>query len=323
MAKEAERMEETTMRRYENPEFHQLYRDGKTYVQIAEHFGVSIRSVEDWIKSAIHTGLVERRKKIRSPLCGMPKPDETTVQTVKMMRERGELAHVIAAAVGKSISSIYDIFLKHGIKRPSFVPRTITLDKVEAVRSLSSEGKTIREVSALTGLSDSAVRRTREKLGIRSDKRAPQPARKLTPDKERLMLELWAQKVGPTEIARRLDVSRSAVEAKANRLNLPRFGKELKTVRNFSHLHTPAARAKAAETRRNTIPKSRPQFSAKVVPVEVIPETARPWLTRLRGECSYPYGPRGQIHSCCKPVWRETTYCEGHAGLCFEQKKAA
>lgn len=60
-----------------------------------------------------------------------------------------------------------------------------------------------------------------------------------------------------------------------------------------------------------------------VEPVEVIPDTARPWLTRLRGECKYPYGERHNIHSCCAPVWRGTGLCEDHAALCGGYHKVA
>lgn len=63
--------------------------------------------------------------------------------------------------------------------------------------------------------------------------------------------------------------------------------------------------------------------AAKVEPVEVIPDTARPWLTRLCGECSYPYGERHNIHSCCAPVWRGTGMCEAHAALCGGYVKVA
>lgn len=61
----------------------------------------------------------------------------------------------------------------------------------------------------------------------------------------------------------------------------------------------------------------------KSKPVIVAPDTARPWLTRLRGECKYPYGPRGAVMSCCAPEWMESGYCESHAALCGGYRRKA
>lgn len=311
------------MRRYENPEFHEMYRDGKTYVQIAEHFGVSVRSVEDWIKTALHTGLLERRKKLRSPLCGVRAVSPEVIDTVRKMRSERALSAEIATVIGKSLNAVYAICIKYGIRRPALCPRTIKPDQIEAVKELFNSGISQSEISKKTGVSLSSVSRILKGLGLRTvGENLPQPPRLMNPEKEAEMLKLWGEKFGPTEIARRLGVSRSTIEARATRLRLPRLGKELRQNRDYSHLHTPQVRAKAALTRRGQLPV-RPQKIAVVVPVDIIPDGARPWLTRLRGECSYPYGPRGQIHSCCAPTWNGTTYCESHAGLCFEVRKAA
>lgn len=311
------------MRRHENPEFLQMYRDGKTYVQIATHFSVSVRSVEDWIKTALHTGLLDRRRKIRSELCGVQSIPPEVIEKVRTMRADGFLASDIASAIGKTINAVYAIFIKHGIRRPAIQPRTIKPDQIETVKSLFLSGETHASIGRKTSISLSSIGRILKGLGLkRPQAERPQPDRLMTPEKEKEMLTLWYEKVGPTEIARRIGVSRSTVEARATRLKLPRFGSELRSNRDYSHLHTPATRAKAAQTRRAQAPQ-RPQRVAVVVPVDVVPDGARPWLTRLRGECSYPYGPRGNIHSCCAPTWNGTAFCEDHAGLCFEQRKAA
>lgn len=58
---------------------------------------------------------------------------------------------------------------------------------------------------------------------------------------------------------------------------------------------------------------------------EIVPLTARPWLTRTNQECKYLYGARHAYLACCQPVWMETGYCETHAALCggYRKKVAA
>lgn len=58
-----------------------------------------------------------------------------------------------------------------------------------------------------------------------------------------------------------------------------------------------------------------------VKPSQVIPLTARPWLTRTSRECKYLYGHRHAYLACCEPVWGETGHCEEHAALCGGYKK--
>lgn len=71
-------------------------------------------------------------------------------------------------------------------------------------------------------------------------------------------------------------------------------------------------------------PVSRPKPAPKPRIIKPVPQavpvdtsSARPWLTRLRGECKYPLGEAGNIHSCCAPVFGNTGYCEPHAAICF------
>lgn len=71
-------------------------------------------------------------------------------------------------------------------------------------------------------------------------------------------------------------------------------------------------------------PISRPKPAPKPRVVKPVPQavpvdtsSARPWLTRLRGECKYPLGEAGDIHSCCAPVFGNTGYCQAHAAICF------
>ena len=71
-------------------------------------------------------------------------------------------------------------------------------------------------------------------------------------------------------------------------------------------------------------PVSRPKPARPPRPVKLTPQAvpidtsnARPWLTRLRGECKFPIGEAGDIHSCCAPVFGNTGYCQAHAAICF------
>ena len=61
----------------------------------------------------------------------------------------------------------------------------------------------------------------------------------------------------------------------------------------------------------------------KTKPVEVVPLTARPWLSRGPRECKYLYGERGAYMACCAPTWGQTGMCEDHAALCGGYKKEA
>lgn len=51
-----------------------------------------------------------------------------------------------------------------------------------------------------------------------------------------------------------------------------------------------------------------------------VPATARPWLSRLPGECAFPFGERAAVFSCCAPT--EETYCPAHRAVMGGQRKA-
>lgn len=54
---------------------------------------------------------------------------------------------------------------------------------------------------------------------------------------------------------------------------------------------------------------------------EAAPATARPWLTRLEGECRAPIGePNADMLMCCARAGRGTNgdYCERHAARLFK-----
>jgi hypothetical protein len=77
----------------------------------------------------------------------------------------------------------------------------------------------------------------------------------------------------------------------------------------IANLSRPVSRPKPVRVLREVKPV--PQ----AVPVDT--SHARPWLTRLRGECKFPLGEAGNIHSCCAPVFGNTGYCQAHAAVCF------
>ncbi|HEY7900524.1 MAG TPA: hypothetical protein VIC25_04995 [Caulobacteraceae bacterium] len=43
-----------------------------------------------------------------------------------------------------------------------------------------------------------------------------------------------------------------------------------------------------------------------------IPHTARPWTSRLAGECAYPVDGCGEAMRCCCAPCGEARYCEPH-----------
>lgn len=190
---------------------------------------------------------------------------------------------------------------------------------VEELRALVAQGVSDVEIAKRYGLYRTGVQRQRAAAGITAAKAVrTKPLASI----EARFRELYAQGMRIKDIGLELGVGDSRARQIVIDLGLTR--QKPKPM----HLHAPAVRKKAAETRRANLglaPRPSPRLKAVEKTPEVIPDHARPWLTRKFGDgkCAYPYGERGNIHSCCKPTFNGTSWCEGHAALCFDYRRAA
>lgn len=134
------------------------------------------------------------------------------------------------------------------------------------------------------------------------------------PKKLERLEDLWRKGLTITAIAKSLssefkeNINRSAVVSKAHRAGIAQ--KYKREPRTSVHMVVKATRPRTQQ---------RPPRPVKPVPkaVPVDTSSARPWLTRLRGECKFPLGEAGDIHSCCAAVFGNTGYCQAHAAICF------
>lgn len=153
-----------------------------------------------------------------------------------------------------------------------------------------------------------------------------------TDERAALITRLHLDGCSASEIVKQLGggVSRSAVIGKLRRLGVVRT----------SSPQRPSKAAQVLSPVRPT-PKGRGSATASVIalnlPVwaarkdaqdppsrEVQPDAddlvlARPWETRERGECNWPFGPAEATLSCCRPVDR-SGLCDKHAQIAFPAK---
>lgn len=301
---------------YRTPQFLKLREEGKTNREIAEVFGVSYRTVEDWVACAVSEGLTEYKR-------GGRRTPDALLSRIKELWAQGLHIDDVAAALGSTRGSVQGILTRFRIRRDKTVHKARVFDApyVEQVTALAREGKTDAKIGEAMGLTATAVLRIRKRNGIAPGVRKGCSVM-WSQEQTDTLVSLWNARQSPSQIANIMCLTRNQVEGKAQRLKLPRHGEALpRRVYSTAHLHSPEARKKAAERK-----AMRPTVVAKVVAPEFIPETARPWLTQMQGECKYPYGPRGNVHFCCQPTWRKSIYCEGHHGLCYVEntkKRAA
>lgn len=153
------------------------------------------------------------------------------------------------------------------------------------------------EIAKALGSTERAIRSRANKIGLFTDRRV------WTSDDTQWLKDACADK-SPSELAQESGWSQKQIYRmlKEHGLSLP-----VTTIR------------KPAKAKKE---KAVPRYSP-AVESDIIPETARPWQTRVFGECVYPYGERGAVMSCCAPTWRGTSYCEAHAALCGGYRVAA
>lgn len=291
------------MRKHEDPKFLALRNAGKSYEEISLVFGCRPATVMGWVTSAIKDGLT------KAVVGKWPDDKVAALRALWVAR-----VHVdeVARQLDTTRLAVEGQVLRHGIKRPDMM-RVWTDDLVGQLRSLKASGKSDAQVSVIMGMTENAIRKARRNHDIGSVFDQSLWSDKATDDLKRM----WDQELNPAEIGRRLGMTRMKVQSKAARMKLP-MNRGTPVVRKKANRSYDTVAA-AARARKGTTMKPRPQAGPKEES-NVIPLTARPWLSRQRGECAYPYGPRGQIHSCCKPVWSEGIYCESHAALCYTER---
>lgn len=305
---------------YRSEEFLSMYRSNVLIVDIGKHFGFNRRTVDGWVADAVAEGLVERRRKIRSPLSGRQKqdtpPNAELIEQVRKLWADGMSLVEIGKIIGRTKGSTQGLVNRYKMYREKGKRtfRKYSEEIVDRIRDMKSRKMNNAEIGKELGMKPKAVAFLAQTRQI-ADRSRPTP---WTPERIEELKTLWDQKLGSTEIGRIMGLTRMQVDAKATRMGLPRGICVVK--RDYSHLHSAETRKKVAEANRKRLGAVRavPKLKAVVVAPEVIPEHARPWLSRKFGECAYPYGERGNIHSCCQPTFARSVYCESHSGLCFD-----
>lgn len=137
-----------------------------------------------------------------------------------------------------------------------------------------------------------------------------------TPEQERLLPELIAEKLSASQIAARLGgKSRNAVIGKISRMGLQLFGKG-GYVDRAGRPRTPRVpkpspvRIKAFQP-----PKLSEQIKVALQGVAPVEPLGLPFAQLEYGMCRYPYGD-GPFTFCCHPVVAGQPYCGPHYVLC-------
>lgn len=294
------------MLRHENPEFIAMHNAGKSLKAIAEHFKVKPDTVRSWLTLSNKAGTTKPSLKIWTA---------SELADIKARWEAGERQESIAVTYGVTPRAITARIEHMGIKRVrgtyNTKPKFWTEERLNQLRELDAKRTHDEDICRIMGVTMHQISGIRYRNGIRKGDQ-----RLWTPEEEAILRNMWATDAGPAQIGERLKRIPSAITGKARRMGLPR--------KSYPGARRPAHDAR---TRIISINKARaaarPKVEKPVETPEVIPDHAKPWLERVRGECAYPYGPRGNIHSCCKPVFNEGVYCEGHSATCYAFKVAA
>lgn len=225
----------------------------------------------------------------------MRKPPYTPKDDAEIRKgvANGETFSQIAARIGRSRNAVAGQARRMGLSLPAVVKWTPELIK-EASAMMATH--TYSDIGKRFGVSKNSVASMAKRYGFKGTFKKVDV---LDADEQQYMLDNYLTK-SVRDIGAHLGRSGSTIAKRLKAMGLSQPRNRAQTVTVFAK------------------PRAKP-----VSPVEVIPDTARPWLTRLRGECSYPYGERGNIHSCCAPVWRGTGMCEDHAALCGGYHKVA
>ena len=296
--------------KYASPEFLRLHAEGLTNRQIAERMGCTINTAESWVRKAKAKGLLGAR---RTHNVWTPE----RIAEAKKLFDAGVNMVEMAETMGVTLSAMRSCVATHKWTRTD---RSKVDIPVDVLRQLVSEGLNDVEIGKRLGYGSSTIQKHRVRAGIVAAFKGH--AQQFTPAMEANIAKLLKSGFSAPAIAKQMKVSEGFIRKRAKALGIwqTRYGP------SPVHLQKPEVRKKAEATKRENRgppPRIIPMVQIEEPTPEVIPDHARPWLTRKFGECAYPYGERGNVHSCCKPTFNGTPYCEGHAALCFDYRKAA
>lgn len=297
------------MKRHEHPLFLAMRSAMKPAHEIAKAFGVKVSTVHTWATSAVRSGLSNHQIKVWS---------KEEIADLNRRWAEGESRESLAEHFGVSRYSIVSRVQQSGAKRkPNYKAGMFwTQDKIDQLEALDRKGLSDGEICRQLGATVGQVVGFRWRSGRKKCEYGG-VVPKWTPEDVATLKRLWARGLSNVQIAREMGRSVNSVRGKGMKMGLPSNGypQGRKTAVDASE--------RAARINQTRVVRIVPKVQKPVEKPEIIPEHARPWLTRLRGECAYPYGPRGQIHSCCKPTFNDGVYCEGHSATCYDYKRAA
>lgn len=210
------------------------------------------------------------------------------------------------------------------------------------IRKMRKDDASTRSIAeALGGLNKTTVQRRIIKLGLA----APKMEKTIWTPALDAILARYADKESREQIGKRLGMTKGAVIGRMRRLGLTGLSPEAPkpwSEEEDAFLRENVGGMTQADMGRELnreassislrlkklglrIERTPPVYLTpkKAKAVEVVPLTARPWLTRTNRECKYLYGERHAYLACCAPSWMETGYCESHAALCGGYKKVA
>lgn len=300
--------------KHRNPAFIAMKKAKTSHEAIGAHFGVRPRTVDWWVTSAIKEGLLE-------PVVGRLPVGSDVVETLKDLWLSGLHIDEVVSRAGRTKRSVMGLLRRYNIVREiPAVRKSLDLDPswLPTIERLKREGKTDRQIGKALNISQARVARLRKTSGL--DFLTPKKFSPWDEQSEATLRRLWFTGKSCYLIGQEMD-GRSAnqIASKASRMGLPAKGAPLKRKvadRDYKSVSV------AAMARKGTTLGPRARKGPAEDP-HIIPDFARPWLTRTLGECSYPYGPRHNVHSCCKPVFGVSQWCEAHHALCTVERKVS
>lgn len=299
---------------YRDPRFIQMKKDGKPHEEIGQTFGVRPRTVDWWVTLAIKDGLLVPQKG------RAPTPPEV-IERLRALWLSGMHIDDVVTELGYTHYSVRGLLTRFKIVRNRPPVRKKQKDDpswLPTIERMKRDGKTDKQIAAHLGIFPTRVARLRRDSGLSF--LTPKPNATWTKERETTLRRLWLSGLSCHLIGQQMGgLTHNQIASKAKRLNLPDKGAPAqRKVAARDYKSVCAANAQRAGTTRG--PKAR---KGPAEDPQVIPDFARPWLTRALSECSYPYGPRGNIHSCCKPVFGVSQWCESHHALCTVERRIA
>lgn len=221
----------------------------------------------------------------------VPKYTESELEKIKTLRTNGATVRQIADAIGRSVSAVTNRISAMGLAQAS-VPWTPERD----AQLKALYGKHTNDAAAdIMGIGVSAFKARASRIGLTATRRM------WTADQDEWLKANYMDRTA-TDLGREIGFNAETVKKHATRLGLTGQGKK----------------------RGGSVAGSRPRPKARpTAELETIPLTARPLLEHRKGQCRFPYGERFNVLFCCAPAWKEGSYCEAHAAVCYDYTKRA